>query len=450
MSENPSASPPIAAAASRRFSTNVALTLGTRLIMLAAGLGAGIIAARKLGPIGFGFLAVLNVIVALAVQIGCAGLPSANTYFVSRDQRRLRRIGIMSVKFGLVMGIVLAALVVLIARLRPSIFGAVPFELIVIAAVAIPFPLLTLLGLNLFLAIGDIDRMNLFDAANQVILLLNAVFVLLLINGNLQTLVVANTIGVAIIALTVVAMMWKTFLRPDPAFASAEPHLFRQMLRYSFKFHIAVVAGIVIMRSDLLLVNHFRGAGEAGPYALASQISNLLLLLPAIISTLLFPRIAATPDPNAEITSRVTRYAALLMFVACLAAVPLSFALPIIYGRPFAEATSLLLILLPGIYLFGIESIMVQHFTGTGLPLMVPVFWVITVFFNLTVNLIFIPTFGARAAAASSTLSYALIFLLVAIYFRRRTGNKLSHALVIRRSEFTALPAMVRAGLFSR
>ena len=451
MSENPTESPPIAAATARRFSTNVALTLGTRLIMLAAGLGASVIAARKLGPDGFGILAVLNVIVALAVQIGCAGLPSANTFFVSRDQRRFSRIAIMSLKFGLLMGTVLAAGVVLVAWFRPSILGAIPFKLVVIAAIAIPFPLLLLLGLNLLLAIGDIDRLNLLDAANQIVLLLNAVFVLLLINGNLETLVVANAIGVGVIALALVAMIGRTISRSTEAQTVTEPHLFRQMIRYSFKFHVSVVAGIVVLRADLLLVNHFRGATEAGPYAVASQIGSLLLLLPAIISTLLFPRIAAAvADPQALITTRVTRYAALIMLLVCIAVVPLSFALPIIYGRPFAEATSLLLILLPGIYLLGIESIMVQHFTGTGLPAAIPVFWLISVAFNIGLNLIFIPGYGARAAAVSSTLTYALIFLLVAIYFRRQTGNNLAHALLIKRNELSQLPALVRLGLFSR
>src|SRR5438045_1965350 len=99
----------------RRFSTNVALTLGTRLLILAASFGAGIIAARKLGPGGFGLLAVLNVIVALAVQFGCAGLPTANTYFLSRDRRLLRRISIISLTFSLFVGTILTVAIVILA-----------------------------------------------------------------------------------------------------------------------------------------------------------------------------------------------------------------------------------------------------------------------------------------------------------------------------------------------
>jgi O-antigen/teichoic acid export membrane protein len=434
----------------RRFSTNVVLTFGTRLITIAAALVTSIIAARKLGPNGFGLLAVLNVILAISVQIGSAGLPSANTYFLSGNRGNLRRLAIISLEFGLLAGIILLVVIILLARLRPSIFGSIPLGLITVAVVSIPFQLLTLLGLNLFLAMGDIDRMNLIDGGGQLVLLLNAVIVLVVWNGTLNALVAANTFAAIVIALVVIALLGKRIVHVKRADGPVGPHLFRQLLRYSFKFHISIAAAIVIVRADLLLVNHFRGASEAGPYALAAQIGSLLLLLPAIISILLFPRVAAEPDARAHFTMRVTRHTVLIMLVACLATVPLSFMLPVVYGEAFREAALLLLMLLPGIYLLGIESVMVQHFTGTGLPIMVPLFWLIALVFNIALNFILIPGYGARAAALTSTLTYGLIFLLVASYFRRQTGSKFSQVLLMKRSELSELPALVRLGPFAR
>jgi O-antigen/teichoic acid export membrane protein len=225
--------------------------------------------------------------------------------------------------------------------------------------------------------------------------------------------------------------------------------IFRQMLRYGLKFHIAVVAAIVIVRADLLLVNHFRGATEAGVYAVAGQMANLLMLFPAVIATLLFPRTSADPDPQARLTMRVTRHTAFILLLVCLAAVPFSFALPLIYGSAFANSTVQLLILLPGVYLFGIESVLVQHFTGSGLPLTVPLFWIAVVICNLVFNIIFIPTYGATAAAVVSSFTYALIFLLVAIYFRVKTGNHLLSTLVMQPDEIRALIRPARLSFFS-
>jgi len=98
----------------------------------------------------------------------------------------------------------------------------------------------------------------------------------------------------------------------------------------------------------------------------------------------------------------------------------------------------------------GIESVLVQHFTGSGLPIAVPMFWIVVVAFNLVLNVLLIPTYGATAAAIISSLTYALIFILVAIYFRIRTGNTLSTALVMERQEIRALVTLERLGVFFR
>src|SRR5260370_27228037 len=90
-----------------------------------------------------------------------------------------------------------------------------------------------------------------------------------------------------------------------------------------------------------------------------------------------------------------------------------------------------LLILLPGVCLSGIESVLVQHFTGTGLPVAIPVFWLITLAVSVGLNLTLVPGFGARGAAGTSTLSYSLIFLFVAVYFFLKTGPRPAVAFLV-------------------
>ena len=87
----------------------------------------------------------------------------------------------------------------------------------------------------------------------------------------------------------------------------------------------------------------------------------------------------------------------------------------------------------------GLESVLVQHFTGTGLPAIIPVFWIITLAFNIGLNLLVVPAFGARGAAVTSTLSYALIFFLVAIYFCMKTGRGPAETFLLRTSELRNL-----------
>jgi O-antigen/teichoic acid export membrane protein len=454
MESNPTQSIPAAGvsvdAPPRLFSTAVGLTLVTRLLILAGALGTSIIVARWLGAGGLGSLAVINVTVALAVQLGCAGLPSANTYFISQDRKNLGKIWSNSLLFAILAGTTIAVGIVFLARFRPLLFGSVSTSLITVAALSVPFQLLTLLGLNVFLAIGQIDRFNITDAATQLSLLVNSVLVLVVFGSGLFALVSVNTATAILVGVIVVTMVRSVVRKIDTKGSWFDWETFRRMIRYGIKFHICVVAAIVIVRADLLMVNHFRGPAEAGVYAVAGQMANLLMLLPAIVSTLLFPRVAAAPDPSARLTMRVTRHIAFVMFFVCLTAVPFAFALPLIYGPSFTTSTLQLLILIPGVYLFGIEAVMVQHFTGSGLPLALPVFWVISLLVNLVFNLVLIPNYGATAAAVVSTFTYALIFALVAIYFRVKTGNDLTAALLLRRDEARQLLRPAKLGFFSK
>src|SRR5712691_12268488 len=115
----------IEAGAFGSFTGGVAMTFATRLLMLGGAVGASVIVGRWLGPEGLGALAVLNVTVALALQIGSAGLPSANTYFISRDRKRLGPVWANALVFAFAAGSALVLAVLLLTKIDPSLFGRV-------------------------------------------------------------------------------------------------------------------------------------------------------------------------------------------------------------------------------------------------------------------------------------------------------------------------------------
>ena len=433
------------------FVSGVALTFGTRLLMFVGVVGSSIVIARWLGPEGVGTLAVLNATVALALQIGSAGLPSANTYFIAKDRGSLGAVWANSVFFAFIVGSLIAVAVILAAGLKPELIGGVSRSLLMIAALSIPFQLLSVLGLNVLLAVGRIGQLNLLDSLSPALILINAVIVLVIMRAALPTLVSFNT-GAAIVLSFAMLVVARRILARQSHGSKFAPDfvLAKKMLVYGLKFYISIMAGVVIFRADLLIVNHFRGTREAGVYAVAAQVSFLLLLLPGVIAALLFPRVASDQDARGEFATRVTRYASAVMLIMCAAAAVGSFALPVIYGASFADSTFQLLILLPGIYLVGLESVLVQHFTGTGLPAAIPAFWLITLAINLVLNLVLVPRWGARGAALASTLSYALITSLVVVYFCAKTARRPAEIFLLHRNELRDLFARSRRALFSR
>jgi O-antigen/teichoic acid export membrane protein len=414
--------------------------------MTANSVVSSVIVARWLGAEGLGSLAVLNVTIALALQIGSAGLPSANTYFIAQDRHHLAPLWANALSFALLAGGALALAIIGLAAIKPGLFGYIPFPLIAIASASIPFQLITLLGLNLFLGLNRIGRFNILDAAAQLFTLANALLALVLLGAGLRLLVSLNTAAAILISLLIVWMTGRLLseqrdrrsFRPDAG-------LFKRMAGYGLRAHVSLVAAMLIFRADLMIVNHFRGAAEAGVYSVASQVAMMLMLLPGVIGTLLMPRVTSAGDRQGEFTMRATRHTAFVMFCLCLVAAPAALMLPLLYGPTFAGATVQLWILLPGVYLVGIEAVLVQHFNSTGLPAAIPVFWLVTLMVNVALNLLLVPAWGAPGAAIASTISYTLIFVMVASLFRIRTGNSLSRTLLLRGRELRELFAMARA-----
>src|SRR5215213_3140559 len=413
------------------FAAHIGWTFATRLLMIFNSVVAGIIVARWLGAGGVGQLAVINVAVASIVQAGSFGLPSSNTYFIAQDQAHFRAAAINSLIFGLGTGAILALALTAIASFRPDWFGFVSPDLIRIAAISIPFQLITLIGLNILLAVGKVREFNLLDLAGQSFVLINAVLVLLLLKRGLETLVTLNTIASILVSIAVALLLAISAKNLVQSRWRADLALLRRMIGYGLKFHISILAAALMLRADLLVVNHFRGAAEAGVYSVASQFGLLLMLLPGVIATLLFPRVTAEQDARGETTCLVTRYTTLIMFACCLAAVPLSFLLPVLYGAAFSDATTLLLILLPGVYLLGLESVLVQHFNALGLPRAIPMYWVATLVLNIILVFALVPRFGAHGAAIASTISYAAIFAFVALHFHTSTGRSFAEVFVL-------------------
>jgi O-antigen/teichoic acid export membrane protein len=414
-----------------RFTSQIIWTFATRVVMIFNSLAAGIIVAHWLGAEGVGQLAVINVAVATLVQLGSFGLPSSNTYFIAQDQARFRAAALNSLMFALGIGLLIALALSAAASWRPDWFGLNSAGLMRIAAISIPFQLITLIGLNILLAVGKVRQFNILDLVSQSFVFINAVCVWLVVRGDLETLVWWNTATSVLASLLIALVLTVSAKNLVQSRWRADIALLRRMITYGLKFHISILAGAIIIRADLLVVNHFRGAADAGVYSVASQFALLLMLLPGVIATLLFPRVTTEQDARGETTCLVTRYTAFIMFICCLAAVPFSLLLPLVYGVAFYDATGLLWILLPGVYLIGLESVLVQHFNALGLPRAIPLYWIVTLALNLILVFALVPRLGAQGAAIASTISYATIFGLVALHFHSSTGRSFTEVFVL-------------------
>lgn len=425
-------------AGARRFSRRVAWTIGVKVLVAASSLISGMIVARWLGAAGVGVVASLGVVTMVALNIGGLGSPSSTTFLVARDTWNARPAFINSIIFALLCGAMIAGVIISLANVRPQFFGDIPPRLVTIAAFALPVQMLSYLSLAIYLGLERIRSYNLADLSLQAVILVNTVVTLTVLGLGINELVIVGTVANVVVGIAIAAVLGRS-LSGASGHWLPDLDLLREMVRYGLRFLVTMAAGTIIMRGDLLIVNYFRGTDEAGVYAVATQAATLMQMMPAVVSTILFPRTASKQDASGSMTCRVTRHAVAIMLVACLAAGPLSFLLPLLYGAAFNGVPVQFIVMLPGVFLLGIETIQVQHFTGLGLPKTIPMFWLLTMAVSIGLNIWFVPVYGAIAAAAVSSISYALIFVLVAALFSSRTGSGFYEMFVLRRGELAAL-----------
>ena len=246
-----------------RFSRDVALTLAARVFIAGGSLLAGIIVARWLGAASVGILASLSVVTILAVTLGGFGVTSSITLLIARENSKLKGVIVNAVAFAVCVGGILALGIAGLIKLRPGIIGDVPLPLVKVTILAIPFQLLSLFCLASFLALRRIGLFNALDMLSPAFLVINPIVVLVLLGLGIFELVAVNTAISILLSFFVLGALLREARSNDGSWRP-DLKLFGQMLKYGAKFYVALVASIIIFRADLLIVNYFRNAAEAG------------------------------------------------------------------------------------------------------------------------------------------------------------------------------------------
>lgn len=410
-------------------------TLGTRLFSILTSVVGSVVAARVLGPGGKGTVVVLSTLAATIVQFGNLGLTAANVHFAARGQEQVPRLSGVSAWVATGIGGGLGILLLAAAAWRPSLLPGVPFVLLLVTVLSLPFLIGSQLFQNLLLGMEAIRAYNWIELARTG-LGLGVVLVLLVLRAlDVTSLVCASAILAGVVsALTVRAVGARATLSWKFDVAA-----FRAAIGYGVIFFVNNLLAFLLLKSDFFLVNHFLGLDEVGIYSVAVQIADLLLLAPATLGTLLFPRLSAIQNPieRTQTSLQFARLTAGGMAVACLFTGLVSPAvIPLVLGAAFQPAWMPLAILLPGIWLLAVENVLVMHLAARNLPLLIPGLWLLGLSLNVGLNILLLPRLGLAAAAMTSSLAYAIVAIGIFALFRLETSASLREVMVPRRTEW--------------
>ncbi len=393
------------------FVEKVAETFATRILLIGIGLITSVIVARILGPEGRGLYAVAATIGAIGVQFGNLGLHASNTYYVARNRELLSTLVGNTIMVSFVLGGVGIGLTCIAFVFCPEL-APVHGSLLVLSLVWIPFGLGCMLLQNLLIGIQHVHAYNKIELTTKIF---GVGLVGLMVFLNKVTVERVFLAGLVALFISFLWTFWY-LLGETPNFPKPSFVLFKENIRYGLKAYLAAFFAFLVLRLDLLIVKYMLGSEQAGYYSVAVNMAEMIYILPIIVGTILFPKLAALTHIREKWF--LTRKTCLnigvgmvsILVIAGLLAEPMVL---LLYGKPFLPSILPFLWLLPGIFFIGLETVAVQFLNSLGLPIAVVGAWALTCFLNIGLNLMVIPTYGIIGASIVSSLSYAVVFLIV-------------------------------------
>jgi O-antigen/teichoic acid export membrane protein len=180
---------------------------------------------------------------------------------------------------------------------------------------------------------------------------------------------------------------------------------------FGLRSYAATVLAFLVIRLDLLLVNSFLGAKQAGLYSVAVILTQTMYLFPMVVGVNILPRVAR--GASAASTARVLRLVALIYGAMCLVAAPLaSPAIHLLFGDQFGASVQMFYWLLPGIFSLGMLAILGSHFAGRGYPIRATIIWGCGLVFNVISNVVLLPRYGTYMASIVSSVTYTAVLAL--------------------------------------
>ncbi len=379
--------------------------------VLATGIAAitSIVIARELGPTDRGVWAVLVSLAAIVSTVIPLGLPFALGYGLAQETREdrpaLARAGFVAAVIAAIGAGLVAFLIAFVAE--PG--GVSPGLALLAGAIAAVLVVhhvgqqatLTATTLRTYVAVQLTPVVAMFAA-----------IIAIAIAGRLTVTITAIASGAStLLAATVaVAALSRAGLLGRPPTVTAAAHRLRPYVGFAVLTFGTLSLTQIVHRIDLLIVDGYLGARETGLYAVAVQLSDVLLVVPAALGAVVFRRGATGAERHFDDALLALRYVgALSLAVAVAVGLAAPSLVDVLFGDGYASAVAPLRWLLPGVVLLGLQSVASNYVASRGRPRAVLLAWLAAAVFSVLADLVVIPAHGIEGAAVVSSLSYMLV-----------------------------------------
>jgi O-antigen/teichoic acid export membrane protein len=394
--------------------------------------------SRFLKADGIGIIYYLANLFSLFILIGSFNMDGSFTYFSASKKIHHNQLALVAIIWTIIIG-------VLSIILLPTYFNHFDNKMLAVNVNASKIGFYYLVGIllinyftALFYSLGN------FFLTNIILAISNLLFISLICFGW-QTNAAASAIINDYFLLTflqglalAVAFFFKN--QSFQKFSSLNRNQLNQLFKYSAIGLTGNFIFFFVYRIDYWFVKEWcHQTGDLGNYIQASKLSQMLLILPQILASTIFPQMAGGEQKELVISSIGRLFRLFLIFYLMLfIAVFLlgNWAFPIVFGNSFTTMYDPVLILLPGIFCLSFSALLSAYFSGrkqNKYNIYAAIFALIVMIF---LSLLLKEKYNIKIAALISTIAYCCEACYCFIIFSRQEKINLKYFFAFSMDDF--------------
>ena len=420
------------------------MTTGSSIIGMVLSFGASVFLARVLGAELRGVYALSVLVPTTIYALTTFGLSTAHIVYAGKYPEKRGVIAFQSFAFATIIGLLTLGFYAYLLTYKPTWFQRFlvvgKFNLL-LASFLVSLQLAWIYLRSGILGANRIPIISVSTITFPIIqILLILIFVFLLRLGVTGGIIAQLGSFSFLILFMVVATATKTPIsmwRPDFTF-------FKKSITLGAKLHLNHIAWFIVHTIDRYMIVYLLPNSDKalGHYAVASQFSLILWVLPQSLQATFLPHLSVTKSDKSTLTVKTVRVlllALLPIFLVLTAGAPL---IRVILGRDYAESVIPFMLFLPGMFFFGCTRPLDSYLTHIEKPMYAAVNSWMGAGVNVILNVHFIPKMGICGAAFASSTSAVLMALVTVFCFRYETKLPLRE-FVLQSSDFALFFGMV-------
>jgi O-antigen/teichoic acid export membrane protein len=290
-----------------------------------------------------------------------------------------------------------------------------------------------------------------FGLPNKILFLVNMLLIVCLILGKNSPVIRTQFIEIYFIGFFLQGMLLRVFFFRKYTYSGNQTFpkrpILKMVFRYSLFALIANLAYFLVNRMDYWFVEYYCSQKDLGNYIQASKIAQMLVILPAILGSTLFPLFSSQEKSGSR--SQLTAVIRVLFWLnagICLLILAAGwYFIPLLFGTSFKMMYTLFVFLIPGILCMTMNYPLSAWFSANnriGINLGGATLALIVIGAG---DLFVLPHAGILAAPIISSAGYFSYYCYAVYIYRRENPVLWKEFLLIRKSDVRRIQQSIGA-----